>query len=270
MYVFLILFGYIMVYPLLWLFFASFKSDIEIFASSSLLPANWVFNAYKDGWQILGGRYTYTQFYMNTFIMVIPTVILTLISSVLVAFGFARYEFPLKRFLFILVLSGLLLPNEILMVPRYLMFHSMDWIDTYLPFYIPAAFATYPFFIYMFIQFFRCIPRELDESARIDGCHSFGILIRIILPLSSAPIFTAAIFQFLWRWNDFYNPLVYISTFSKYPVSLVLRSFLDITDRIFWNRALAMSMISLLPPVFIFAFFQRYLLEGIATTGLKC
>ena len=268
-YAFLLLFALLMIYPLLWLFFSSFKSDIEIFASTSLLPESWSFSSYTQGWSVMSGLYTYSLFYLNTFRLVIPTVIFTILSSILVAYGFARYQFPLKNVMFMLVLSGLLLPQEILMVPRYMMFRSLGWIDSYLPFIIPAMFATYPFFIYMFIQFFRGIPKELDESARIDGCNSIGVLTRIIIPNAKPAIFTATIFQFLWRWNDFYNPLIYISSVRKYPVALILRTYLDQSDRIFWNRVLAMSMLSMVPCIIIFALFQRYIVEGVVTTGIK-
>lgn len=269
LYLFLLIIAFLMLYPLAWLVASSFKSDIEIFASKSLFPKELVLDAYAKGWSVMQGTYTYTTFYINTFIMVVPTVIFTVISSILVGYGFARFEFPLKKVFFALVISGLLLPQEILIVPRFMMFRAFGWINSYKPFIIPAMFAVYPFFIYMFIQFFRGIPKELDESAHIDGCNSFMILVKIIVPLSKPAIFTAATFQFLWRWNDFFNPLVYINSTRKFPVALILRTCLDIADRILWNQALAMSVVSIIPPVVIFSLTQRYLVEGIATTGLK-
>lgn len=267
-YVFLIALAAVMVFPLFWLLMASFKTDIEIFASANLLPKEWVLDAYVKGWSVMG-TFTYSLFYKNTFVMVILTVIGTLASSILVGYGFARYKFPLKQLLFILVISGLLLPQEILIVPRFMMFREMGWTDSYKPIIIPAMFATYPFFVYMFIQFFRGVPRELDESAYMDGCSSFMILLKIIMPISKPAIFTAIVFQFIWRWNDFLTPLIYINSVKKYPIALILRTFIDISDRVLWNQALAMSMVSIIPPIIVFLFFQRYVVEGIATTGIK-
>ena len=160
-------------------------------------------------------------------------------------------------------------PEQTLLVPRYLIFKKLNWLDSYKTFIIPALFATYPFFIYMMIQFIRGIPRELDESAKIDGCNAFQIFGKIILPLSKPAMFSVIIFQFVWRWNDFFNPLIYINDIKKYPLSLALRSALDISDTVHWNRLMAMSLVAMLPPVLLYIAAQKYFVEGIATTGLK-
>jgi len=167
------------------------------------------------------------------------------------------------------MLSTLMIPNTVLVIPKYIIFKKLGWIDTYLPIIVPVIFACTPFFIFMLVQFFRGIPEELGESAKIDGCNSFGILIRIYIPLSKATFFALVAFQFLWTWNDFYNVLLYINSVSKYTVSLGLRMVLDVQAATAWNQILAMSVVSILPCIIVFFVSQKYLVEGIATTGLK-
>lgn len=267
-YLLLILLGIVMVYPLLWMVSASFKTNNEIFSSLSLIPKSPIWNGYSEGWKG-SGQYSFARFFINTFLMVIPTVFFTAISSLLVAYGFARFKFKSKKILFALVIASLMLPNEVIIIPRYMVFNKLGWLNTYLPFIVPAAFATYSFFIFMLVQYIRTIPRELDESARIDGCGSFSILVRIITPLCVASLISVLIFQFVWRWNDFINPLIYISSVKKYPLSLALRMSLDVTDTIAWNQTIAMSVLSMLPPVLLYFGLQKYFVEGVATTGMK-
>lgn len=267
-YLFLILLTVIMIYPLLWMLGSAFKDNQEIFTSLSIFPKKFHMDAFVEGWKG-NGKISYATYFTNTFLMVIPTVAATVLSSITVAFGFARFRFPLKGALFALMIATLLLPEQILLVPRYLLFQKLNWVDSYKVFIIPALFATYPFFIYMMIQFIRGIPRELDESARIDGCGAFQIFARIIFPLSKPAMFSVIIFQFVWRWNDFFNPLIYINDVKKYPLSLALRSALDISATVHWDQLMAMSVLSMLPPVVLYICAQKYFVEGIATTGLK-
>ncbi|NLW55256.1 MAG: carbohydrate ABC transporter permease [Firmicutes bacterium] len=267
-YMFLTILGIVMIYPLLWLISSSFRTNQEIFTSMGLIPKQIITDSYVKGWRG-SGQYSYGVFFLNTFKLVIPTVLFTLISSVLVAYGFARFKFPLKKFLFAMMISTLMLPNAVIIIPRYILYRNLGWLDSYLPFTIPALFATYSFFIFMLVQFIRGIPRELDESARIDGCNSFDILVRIIIPLSKPALFSAGIFQFIWRWNDFLNVLIYITSVRKYTLSLALRMSMDITDSVAWNQLMAMSVLTMVPPILIFFFAQKYFVEGIATTGLK-
>ncbi|MDY4610691.1 MAG: carbohydrate ABC transporter permease [Sphaerochaetaceae bacterium] len=267
-YAFLSIIGIVMVYPLLWMVSASFKTNNEIFSSISLIPKAVLWNGYTDGWKG-SGQYSFGLFFANTFLMVVPTVLFTLVSSLLVAYGFARFKFIGKKMLFALVIASLMLPNEVVIIPRYMVFNKLGWLNTYLPFIIPAAFATYSFFIFMLVQYIRSIPRELDESARIDGCNSFKILTLIVTPLCVPSLISVTIFQFVWRWNDFLNALIYISSVKKYTLSLALRMSLDVTDTIAWNQTIAMSVLSMLPPVILFFFTQKYFVEGVSTTGLK-
>lgn len=267
-YVVLVLLGFIMIYPLLWMIGASFKNNQEIFGNAGLFPIDPVFDAYKNGWKG-SGQYTFKTFYLNTFKMVLPTVFFTALSSILVGYGFARFNFPMKKILFILMISTLMLPNTVIVIPRYIFFKKLGWLDSYLPFIIPAVLGAYPFFNFMMVQFFRGIPKELDESALIDGCGSFKTLTNILIPLCKPAIFSVVIFQFIWTWNDFFNVLIYINSVSKYPLALGLRLTIDISGQVDWNQILAMSVISILPPVILFFAAQKYFVEGISTSGIK-
>ncbi|MCR8633740.1 carbohydrate ABC transporter permease [Paenibacillus radicis (ex Xue et al. 2023)] len=266
---FLLLLGWVMVYPLIWLFFSSFKTNADLFGSLQLLPQHFVWDSYAKGWAGTG-QYSYGTFFKNTFLLVVPTAFFTVLSSVLVAYGFARFTFPLRNFMFILMISTLMLPHSVIIIPRYLIFRNLDWLDSYLPFIVPAAFGCFPFFIFMLVQFLRGLPKELDESAVMDGCSPPGILFRILLPLSFPALMSAAIFQFIWTWNDFFNSLIFINSVKKFPISLALRMSIDSTGgTVEWNQIMAMSVLAVLPPVLLFFFSQRYFVEGIATTGIK-
>lgn len=267
-YTFISILGFLMIYPLLWLVSGSFKTNDEIFTLFTLVPSRLSIRAYINGWMGIG-QHNYNQFFINTLKMVLPSVSLTLISSLLVAYGFTRFNFPFKRLLFTLMISSLMLPQTIIIIPRYMLFKNLGWLDSFMPFYIPAILATKSFFIFMLVQFFRGIPRELDESAVIDGCNSWQILFQILLPLSKTALFSAIIFDFIWSWNDFFNPLIFISSVTKYPLSLALRIDLDVGATISWDKVMAMSVVTMMPPVLIFFFTQKYFIEGIVTTGLK-
>lgn len=256
------------VYPLLWMVSASFKPNADIFASLSLWPSSFEWQAYAKGWSGIG-RHGFSRFFANTFLLVVPVVVLTALSSLLVAYGFARFRFPLKRTCFALMLSTLMLPDAVVMIPRYILFKELRWLNTYLPFYVPALLAVNAFFVFLLVQFLRGIPRELDEAARIDGCGSFGILTRILAPLSVPALVSVCLFQFIWTWNEFFNALIYINSVSKYPVALGLRMVLDNEGAVNWNQVMAMSVVTVLPCVLLFFAAQKYFVEGIATTGLK-
>ena len=267
-YTVLILIAIVMCYPLLWMFFASFKTNAEIYSGISLLPQSFNFEAFRDGWKGVANS-TYTNFFVNSFLLVVPTTIFTVISSACVAYGFARFEFIGKKMLFLLLLSTLMLPNSILIIPRYTIFRELNVLDSYFPFYLMAAFACYPFFTYMLVQFMRGLPRELDESACIDGCGSFRTLISILLPLLKPALFSAGLFQFLWTYNDYFNSLIYINSVKKFTVSLALRLTIDAETVVVWKNVMAMSCVVVLPVIILFFFCQKYFVEGIATTGLK-
>jgi oligogalacturonide transport system permease protein len=268
-YVLLCLFGFVMIYPLLWLFMATFKTDNELFSSVSFLPKSVSLQAYINGWKS-GGQYTYGRYIANTLLLTIPTVFFTVTSSALVAYGFARFSFRFKKPLFTIMIATLMLPNTVIVIPRYLIFRNLGWLDSYLPFIVPAILACYPFFIFMMIQFMRGLPKDLDESAYIDGCTPFRTFVSVLMPLLKPALFSVAIFQFIWTWGDFFNALIYITTVKKYTLSLALRMSIDATGGVIsWNQILAMSVVALLPPAILFFSAQRYFVEGVTMSGIK-
>lgn len=267
-YVILVVFGFIMVYPLIWMFFATFKDNKELFGTTALLPSSYSLDAYLKGWKG-SGQYTFTTFFINSFKMVIPAVFFTIVSCSIVAYGFARFKFVGKKLLFGLMISTLMLPNAAIIIPRYLLFRNLGWLNTFKPFWMPALLAAYPFFIFMLIQFLRGIPKDLDESAKIDGANSFVIFKSILLPLMKPALFSVGLMQFMWVWNDFYNPLIYINSVKNYHLALGVRMVLDTSGTVYWNQVLAMALVSILPLIILFFFAQRYFIEGIATTGMK-
>ena len=261
--------GLVLLYPILWMFFAAFKSNDEIFGSTKLLASHYSMKNFIEGWKG-SGTMSYATYFRNTFLLVIPVTLLTLVSSTLVAYGFARFNFPFKKALFSLLIATLMLPNAVIIIPRYTLFAKFGWIDTYIPFYALAALACYPFFIFMLVQFLRGLPRDLDESAYIDGCGPFQCFIQILLPLLKPALFSAGLFQFLWTWNDFYNQFIFINSPKKFTLSLGLRLSIDAsTEAVKWNEVMAMSVCSIIPLFILFFCAQKYFVDGIATSGIK-
>lgn len=264
----LAVFTAIMLYPLVWMVGSSFKESSEVFVNAhKILPESWHFSNYVEGWKGFAGI-TFATFYKNTFIIVIIATIGSILSSTIIAYGFARIKFGGKKFWFALMMMTMMLPFEMIMIPQYVMFNWFGWIDTYLPLILPSFFGI-PFFIFLIMQFIRTIPKELDQAARIDGCNTITIFTKIIVPLVVPAMMTAAIFSFYWRWDDFMAPLLYIQSPTKYPVSLALKLFSDPEAVTNWGAMFAMTTLSLLPIMIIFFIFQRYIVEGISTSGLK-
>lgn len=267
-YLIIIIIGIGLLYPIIYMFFASFKTNEEIFGSVKLLPETFSLQYYIEGWKGTGDM-TYTQFFINTFVLVIPTTLLTIASCAIVAYGFARFHFPLKGLLFAILIATLMLPNSVIIIPRYTLYNAFGWVDTYMPFYVPALLACYPFFIFMLVQFFRGLPRDLDESAYIDGCGTMRTFLQILLPLMKPALFSAALFQFLWTYNDYFNTLIFINSVKKFPISLALRLSLDAESVVVWGEMMAMAFVAVLPVMLLFFFAQKYFVEGIATSGMK-
>jgi len=258
----------IMIYPVLWVIASSFKPQTEIFQNVfSLIPHQFNFDNYVQGWKGFGNT-TFCTYFKNSFIITITVTLGQVATSAITAYGFARINFVGKKFWFILMLSAMLLPREILMVPQYILFNTLGWTNTFKPLIIPR-FLPMPFFVFLTYQFILGIPKELDEAARIDGCGDYAIFFRIILPNITPALITTFIFQFYWTWQDFLSPLLYIQSNNLYPVSLALKLFADPSSVTDWGAIFAMSVLSLIPPFILFIFFQRYLVEGISTTGLK-
>lgn len=258
-----------MVYPILWLIFSSFKEGKTIFTTATqLIPEKFVLTNYITGWKGFA-KNTFAVFFKNSAFISVTATIGTLVSSSLVAFGISRCRFKGKRLLFAGVLLSMMLPSQVMMIPQYLWYKKLGWVGTYLPLIVPYYFAIQGFFVYLMSNFIDSIPKELDEAAKIDGCSQYGIYFRIVLPMMSPAIVTSAIFSFMWRWDDFLSALLYISNSSKFPVTLAVKLFSDPGSSTDYGAMFAMASLSILPAMIIFLFFQKYLVEGVSTSGLK-
>jgi len=257
----------LMIYPLLWMISASFKPQDLIFSDASLLSPQWITSNYPDGWN--GFDYPFSVFFLNSLIVCLGAVVGNVLSCSMAAYAFARLRFKYKTLWFILMQISILLPIHVLIVPQYIIFKELGWINTFLPMIVPKFLATDAFFIFLMMQFIRGIPRELDDAAKIDGCSMFGFYRRILLPLSLPALVTTAIFTFIWTWSDFFTQLIFLNDESLYTVPVALRAFIDSTGNSSYGQLFAMSVLSLLPIFGFFLIFQRLLLEGASTTGLK-
>ncbi|TPW31155.1 carbohydrate ABC transporter permease [Martelella alba] len=267
-YIVLFAVGLIMLYPLIWLVGASFKTNAEIFSSAGFLPKNPTLSGYIEGWKT-STPYTFGRFFLNTFWILIPKMIGTAISATAVAYGFARFEFPGKRPLFASLIAILLLPNVVTRIPQYLLFREFGWLDTFLPLWVPSALAGDAFFVFMLVQFLRAIPRDMEEAARVDGASSWQTLVYIVVPLLTPALISVCLFQFMWTMNDFLGPLIYLSSVDKYPVSLALKLSIDTTEAFDWNKILSMSVLAIAPALIVFFMAQKYFIEGISAGGVK-
>ena len=254
-------------YPILWMVAGSLRPEDEIFSSTSLIPSSIDFAAYPRGWSELS--VTFGRFFWNSIVIASLATIGNVMAASLTAFAFARLRFRFQRVWFALMLGTLMLPYQVTLIPQYVLFLHLGWVNTILPLVVPKFFAVDAFFVFLMVQFFRGIPRELDEAAAIDGCSPWRIYYSVILPLSLPALATAAIFSFIWTWEDFFGPLIYLNDIRSYTVQLGLRSFVDASGTSDWGGLFAMSNLSLLPVFVIFLLFQRLLIQGIATTGLK-
>ncbi|MGN8906138.1 carbohydrate ABC transporter permease [Bacillota bacterium HCP28S3_F12] len=263
------LIGIIMIYPLVWMIMSSFKETGTIFTTAgSLIPEKFILDNYRNGWKGFAGI-AFSTFFKNSLFISIVATIGTILSSAVVAYGFARFEFRGRKLMFTAMLLSMMLPAQVLMIPQYLWYQKLNWVGSYMPLIIPYFFATQGFFVYLMSNFIEGIPRELDEAAKIDGCSYFGIFRLVIAPLMKPAVVTGSIFSFMWRWDDFLSALLYINKTAKYPVSLALKLFCDPGSSSDYGAMFAMATLSVLPAVVIFLFFQKYLVEGISTSGLK-
>ncbi len=256
-------------YPLWWMLVSSFTPETEIFRQSGLWPTHFTLENYITGWKAGVAGMSFAVYFINSFTIVIPVIVGTLISSSMAAYAFARMDFDLKSVLFSVMLLSMMLPFHVTLIPRYIMFHKLGWVNSIRPLVVPSFFAIDGFFIFLMVQFMRGLPVELDQAARVDGCGPIQTYLRIILPLSAPALVTAAVFSFIWTWNDFFSPLIYINNPKLYPVALALRAFQDTTSSSSVGPMFAMSIVSLVPVFIFFVSTQRLLIEGIATTGLK-
>ena len=258
----------VMLYPLLWMVMSSLKPDDLIFSRPMALPAAFDLSNYVDGWNALS--VSFTTFYRNSFLIAGLAVIGNLAACSLTAFAFARLDFRFKRIWFALMLGTLMLPYHVTLVPQYVLFLKFGWVNTFLPLVVPRFLAVDAFFIFLMVQFFRGIPREIDEAAIMDGCGPWRIYWKIMLPLSTPVLATAAIFSFIWTYDDFLGPLIYLNDIKTYTVPLALRAFVDSSGgESLYGELFAMSTLSLVPVFVVFLAFQRLIIRGVALGALK-
>ncbi|MEV8115917.1 carbohydrate ABC transporter permease [Streptomyces xiamenensis] len=263
----LIIVALLMLYPLLWMVASSLRPNADIFTSSGLFVDTFDLDHYPNGWNALA--YPFSTYLLNSFLVVLGSVIGNLVSCSMAAYAFARLQFRWRRWAFMAMLVTIMLPIHVLIIPQYVVYAQLGWINTYLPLIVPKLLATDAFFIFLMVQFIRGIPRELDEAARIDGAGHARIYGQIMLPLMVPALATTAIFTFIWTWNDFFTQLIFVTKPDLYTVPVALRSFIDAQTQSDFGAMFAMSVVSLIPVFLVFLFGQRFLLRGIATTGGK-
>lgn len=256
-----------MIYPLIWLVVASLRPESLIFREPGLVLSQLSLENYRFGWNALS--HPFSRYLLNTLVLVAGAILGNLISCSLAAYAFARLRFNGRAVLFGIMLMTIMLPFHVVVVPQYILFAKLGWVNSFLPLIVPKFLAVDAFFVFLMVQFIRGIPRELDEAARIDGATHFRIYRSVMLPLMVPALATTAIFTFIWTWNDFFSQLIYLTSTKNFTVSLALRNFLDASSTSSWGGMFAMSVVSLIPLFIIFLAGQRYLLRGIATTGIK-
>jgi ABC-type glycerol-3-phosphate transport system permease component len=272
-----------MMAPLLWMMSTSLKTPTQVFAIPPIWvpdPAQWgnygtawrvsdIFLA--ETWNFLWMEFqgvTFTTYTVNTLIITILGATGVVLSSSLVAFAFARLRFPGRDLLFLLCISTMMVPNQVTMIPTFILFKNLGWYDTFYPLIVPAWFGGGAFNIFLMRQFFMSIPYDMDEAAKIDGCSNLGLFWNILLPLCKPALATIGVFSFVYNWNDFMNPLIYLDTNAKKTLALGLTNFVSLYGQDY-HLLMAASLIIMLPIIIIFLFGQKQFIQGIATTGLK-
>ncbi|GAB12080.1 ABC transporter permease protein [Arthrobacter globiformis NBRC 12137] len=263
----LIITGGIMIYPLLWMVVSSLRPNDLIFREPGLWLNSLEMGNYTDGWSALS--HPFGHYMLNSAIVVIGSILGNLISCSMAAYAFARLQFSGKKLFFGIMLLTIMLPFHVVIVPQYILFSQIGWVNTFWPLIVPKLLATDAFFVFLMVQFIRGIPKELDEAARIDGAGHPRIFLRVILPLMVPALATTTIFTFIWTWNDFFGALIYLTDPEMFTVPVALRAFVDSQSATSWGSLFAMSIVSLLPVFLVFLFGQRFLIKGIATTGIK-
>ena len=254
-----------------WMISATFKDNNEIFSTLSLIPTRPTMEGYKAAMNNYGGDINIWQAMLNTYKYVIPKVIFTVVSSTITAYGFGRFRFRGRNFLFAVLMATLFLPQVVLNIPQFLMYRQFGWVDSpyYLALIVPTLFAQETYFVYMLIQFMRNIPRELDEGAKIDGCNIMQTLVLVLVPMLWPAMVSAGLFQFMWSSNDFMGPLLYVNSPARYPATLFVRMSMDADTGFAWNRVMAVSLISIIPSLVVFFLAQRQFMDGVTAGAVK-
>ncbi|TDD43442.1 carbohydrate ABC transporter permease [Nonomuraea terrae] len=257
----------LMVYPLVWMAVSAFKPSHLILTQPGLIPQDLTFDNFVQGWNALNRPFS--VFLVNSLLVSVGSIVGNLFSCALTAYALARLEFRMRKVYLAVTLASVMLPLHVLVIPQYIFFSQLGMVNTYFPLLIPKFLATDAFFVYLMVQFIRTIPRDLDRAAWIDGSGPFRTFWYLILPLMRPALVTTTIFTFIWTWNDFFVPLIYLTSPKMFTVSVALSSMVDSQSQDGVGMLFAMSLVSLLPVLAFFAFAQKHLIRGIATTGLK-
>ncbi|MFC8192526.1 carbohydrate ABC transporter permease [Cellulomonas sp. NPDC057328] len=258
----------VILYPAVWMFVSTLKPSSEIIGSVSILPTTVTLDNFVKAFAGIGGV-SFWQFFLNSLLLALGSVVGITLSCSVSAYAFARIDFPGRGLFFTLMIGTLLLPFHVVIIPQYIVFNQLGLVGTYVPLLIGKFLAAEAFFVFLMVQFMRNLPRELDEAARIDGAGHVRIFTAIMLPLMKPALVTSSIFAFIWSWNDFFGPLIYLSSPETFPLPLALRLFVDQTSVSDYGAQMAMAVLALLPVLLFFLVFQRYLVQGVATQGLK-
>ena len=264
-YLLLILGSLLIMLPFFWMITTSLKQPGTEFT----FPIEWLPNPprlknYVEGWTVM----PFTRWFFNSTFISAVSILGSVLSSAIVGFGFARIRFPGRDALFILVLATMMLPYPSIIIPLFLLFKSLGWIDTFLPLTVPTFFGVNAFFIFLLRQFFKTLPLDLDDAARVDGCNTFMVFVRICLPMIRPALGIIFVFSFMQNWNDFLGPLIYLSDSDKYTLALGLRFFQG-RYRVEWALLMAVSLLVLLPNIVLFFIAQKYYIQGIVVSGVK-
>lgn len=258
----------IMFSPIIWVFSGSFKELTEFTTSSSIFPKH----ATMENFAYIFQHSNYLLYFRNTVILMLGTTAGTLLSSSLVAYPLARMEFPGKRAIFAIIVGTMMIPNIALIIPQYIMFGKIGWLNSLLPMIVPAFFA-YPYNVFLFRQFFRSIPKELDEAATIDGCSRVGVFFRVLVPLTKPTFITIGILSCVFWWNELTQPVFFINSDKWRTLTIALMTtFMYTSGNAFvinWPSIMAASTLMILPPMLLYLFGSKFLVEGIKTTGMK-
>ena len=258
----------VILYPAVWMLSSSFKPSSDIVGNVSLIPDAATFANFAKALDGIGGVSFWT-FFTNSLILAVGSVVGITLSCSVSAYAFARIDFPGRNAFFALMIGTLLLPFHVVIIPQYIVFSRLNLVDTYVPLLIGKFLAAEAFFVFLMVQFMRNLPRELDEAARIDGAGHVRIFTSIMLPLMKPALVTSSIFAFIWSWNDFFGPLLYLKDPDLATMPLALRLYVDQTTTSDYGAQMAMAVLALVPVLLFFLVFQRYLVEGVATQGLK-
>lgn len=266
-YVALVALGLLYVMPFIWMISLALKpfTDLDNIPPN-LIPSRFAWENF--GLALFQPMLYFPAFFVNTLYYVGFTALGELLSSAIVAYGFARIGFRGSNVLFALVLSTMMVPSQVTLIPEYVIFKNIGWIDTYLPLIVPAWFGV-AFYIFLFRQFFLTIPREIDDAAMIDGANHFQILFQLMIPLSVPAIITCLALAVVARWNDFFGPLIYINTNSKQVLAVALTYFNVPNQSTYQNLLMAAAVVTVIPVIIFFLFLQDYFVQGVTMTGLR-